>query len=80
MQQQVGRRSLNVFPAAKVIHLTATPFRSDRQELDGELVFRYPFRSATLKGYIKRLRASYVAPAEIELGFSRRTRSNLHLR
>jgi excisionase family DNA binding protein len=58
------------FPKAKVIHMTATPFRSDRQEIDGELVFRYPFRSATLKGYIKRLKASYVAPSEIELGFS----------
>ena len=58
------------FPEAKVIHLTATPFRSDQQEIDGELVYRYPFRSATLKGYIKRLKASYVAPSEIELGFS----------
>lgn len=58
------------FPNAKIIHMTATPFRSDRQEIDGELVFRYPFRSATLKGYIKRLKASYVAPAEVELGFS----------
>ena len=58
------------FPNAKVIHMTATPFRSDRQEIDGELVFRYSFRSATLKGYIKRLKASYVAPTEIELGFS----------
>ena len=50
--------------------LTATPFRSDRQEIDGELVFRYPFRNATLKGYIKRLKASYVAPSTIELGFT----------
>ena len=58
------------FPNAKVIHMTATPFRSDRQEIDGELVFRYSFRSATLKGYIKRLKASYVAPCVIELGFS----------
>jgi len=58
------------FPKAKVVLLTATPFRSDRQELDGEQVFRYPFRSATLKGYIKRLKASYVAPSTIELGFS----------
>ena len=57
------------FPSAKVVYLTATPFRSDRQEIDGELVFRYSFRSATLKGYIKRLKASYVAPSEIELGF-----------
>lgn len=58
------------FPNAKVIHMTATPFRSDRQEIDGELVYRYSFRSATLKGYIKRLKASYVAPSEIQLGFS----------
>ena len=58
------------FPDAKVVLLTATPFRSDRQELDGELVYRYSFRSATLKGYIKRLKASYVAPAKIEMGFT----------
>ena len=57
------------FPNAKIIHLTATPFRSDRQKIDGELVYRYSFRSATLKGYIKRLKASYVAPSEIEIGF-----------
>lgn len=64
------QKVIDRFPKAKVILLTATPFRSDRQELDGELVFRYPFRNATLKGYIKRLKASYVAPSTIELGFS----------
>ena len=64
------KKVLDRFPNAKVIHMTATPFRSDRQELDGELVFRYPFRNATLKGYIKRLKASYVAPSEIELAFT----------
>lgn len=64
------KRVLEKFSNAKIIHLTATPFRSDRQEIDGELVYRYPFRSATLKGYIKRLKASYVAPSEIELRFS----------
>ena len=58
------------FPNAKIVYATATPFRSDRQEIDGELIYRYPFRSATLKGYIKRLKASYVAPSEIELSFS----------
>ena len=63
------QKVIDRFNSAKVIHLTATPFRSDRQEIDGELVFRYSFRSATLKGYIKRLKASYVAPAEITLGF-----------
>ncbi len=64
------QKVIDRFPNAKVVHMTATPFRSDRQKIDGELVFRYPFRSATLKGYIKRLKASYVAPAQIELGFS----------
>ena len=63
------QKVIDRFPSAKVIHLTATPFRSDRQEIDGELVFRYSFRSANLKGYIKRLKASYVAPSEIELSF-----------
>src|SRR5207248_775653 len=64
------KKVLERFPDAKVVHMTATPFRSDRQEIDGELVYRYPFRSATLKGYIKRLKASYVAPSEIKLGFT----------
>jgi DNA repair protein RadD len=53
------------FPAAKVINLTATPFRSDRQELEGDLIYRYPFKSATIKGYIKKLKAWYVAPTEL---------------
>jgi len=64
------KKVIERFPAAKVVLMTATPFRSDRQEIDGELVYRYPFRSATLKGYIKRLKASYVAPKEIELSFT----------
>lgn len=64
------KKVLERFPQAKVIHMTATPFRSDRQEIDGELIYRYPFRSATLKGYVKRLKASYVAPSEIQLEFA----------
>ena len=53
------------FPNAKVANLTATPFRSDRQELEGELIFRYPFKSASIKGYVKKLKASYAAPSEL---------------
>ncbi|MDZ4713732.1 MAG: DEAD/DEAH box helicase family protein [bacterium] len=64
------KKVLDRFPEAKVVHLTATPFRSDKQTIDGELVYRYPFRSATLRGYIKRLKASYIAPKEIELLFT----------
>lgn len=64
------QKVIDRFHSAKIVLLTATPFRSDRRELDGELVYRYSFRSATLKGYIKRLKASYVAPETIELGFT----------
>ena len=63
------QKVIDRFPKAKIILMTATPFRSDRQELSGELIYRYPFRSASLKGYVKRLKASYVAPSEIQLGF-----------
>lgn len=59
------KRVFERFREAKVANLTATPFRSDRQELDGELIFRYPFKSASIKGYIKKLKASYVAPTEL---------------
>jgi DNA repair protein RadD len=59
------QRVFSHFPNAKVANLTATPFRSDRQELDGELIFRYPFKSASIKGYIKKLKASYAAPCEL---------------
>jgi excisionase family DNA binding protein len=59
------KRVFEKFPAAKVVNMTATPFRSDRQELDGELIFRYPFKSASIRGYIKKLRASYAAPTEL---------------
>jgi len=53
------------FSSAKVVNMTATPFRSDKQEISGELVFRYPFKRATFKGYVKQIKASYVAPSEI---------------
>jgi len=59
------QRVFSRFPAAKVVNLTATPFRTDRQEIDGELVFRYPFKSASIKGYVKKLIASYAAPTEL---------------
>lgn len=68
-------RVFKKFPKAKVAHLTATPFRSDRQELDGELIFRYPFKSASIKGYIKKVRASYVAPTELTFTVDDETRT-----
>ena len=53
------------FENAKIINMTATPFRGDKQTIDGELVYRYPFKKATFKGYIKRIKAWYAAPSEL---------------
>ncbi len=53
------------FPEAKVVNLTATPFRSDNKDIEGEFIYRYSFKRAMLKGYIKKLQAVYVAPEEI---------------
>lgn len=56
---------VNYFVKAKIINMTATPFRSDKQTIEGELVYRYPFKKATLKGYIKRIKAWYAAPSKL---------------
>jgi len=54
------------FAAARVINMTATPFRADAQEIEGDLVYRYPFKKATFNGYIKRVTALYAAPSELQ--------------
>jgi len=53
------------FPNAKVVSLTATPFRGDGREIAGERVYAYPFRTAMVRGYIKQITAVNVAPQEI---------------
>ena len=59
------RKVFERFPNAKVVNLTATPYRADDKEITGKLVYRYSFKQAMLKGYIKRLQAVYVAPSEL---------------
>lgn len=59
------KKVLEKFSNAKVVSMTATPFRSDKQEIEGELVYRYPFKRATMNGYVKRVKAWYVAPSEL---------------
>jgi DNA repair protein RadD len=58
------------FPKAKVVNLTATPFRSDNKDIEGDLIYRYSFKRAMIKGYIKKLQAIYVAPEEIYFTFA----------
>lgn len=59
------KKVLVKFSNAKVVSMTATPFRSDGQKIEGELVYRYPFKRATINGYVKRVKAWYVAPSEL---------------
>lgn len=59
------RKVFDKFPDAKVVSLTATPFRGDGQRVTGELVYRYPYSKAMLAGYIKQIHSINVAPSEI---------------
>jgi excisionase family DNA binding protein len=59
--QKVFRR----FPDAKVVSLTATPFRSDELPLEGEVIYRYPFARAMMNGFIKQIHSRSVAPSEL---------------
>lgn len=53
------------FPEAKVVSLTATPFRGDGQPLTGEVVYRYSYARAMMEGYIKQIHSLNVSPDEI---------------
>jgi DNA repair protein RadD len=64
------------FPNAKVVSLTATPFRTDGEPLVGRPIYRYTYAQAMVKGYIKRLHAINVAPQEI--AFTYRNDKRLH--
>lgn len=62
------------FPEAKVISLTATPFRADGQELTGKIVYRYSYARAMINGYIKQIHSVNVAPSEIYFTYQGDTR------
>lgn len=55
----------NRFPDARILSLTATPFRADDQPVEGEVIYRYTFRDAMQRGYIKDITAVNVAPSTI---------------
>lgn len=57
------------FPAAKVISLTATPFRGDGQRPQGSVIYRYSFTKAMVNGYIKRIHSRNIAPEEVSFTY-----------
>lgn len=64
--QKVFRR----FPNAKVVSLTATPFRADEKQMHGELLYKFSFTKAMVNGYIKQIHSRNVAPAELYFTYS----------
>ena len=61
---------IKFFTDTRIVGLTATPFRSDGQRVDGENIYTYHFRDAIKNGYIRNIKVSNVTPQEIELSFS----------
>lgn len=59
------QRVFERFADARVISLTATPFRADEQPIEGESIYRYTFRAAMQRGYIKQMSSRNVAPREL---------------
>ena len=68
--QKVFRR----FPDAKVVSLTATPFRADQLALEGDVVYKYPFSRAMINGFIKQIHSRNVAPDELYFTYRDDTR------
>ena len=64
------QKIIDFFTESKIVGLTATPFRSDGQKVDGENIYTYHFSEAIKKGYIRNIKVSNVTPQEIELAFS----------
>jgi excisionase family DNA binding protein len=62
------------FPNAKVVSLTATPFRSDGRRVTGDVIYRYSYSKAMLVGYIKQIHSINVAPSEIYFTYKGDTR------
>lgn len=66
----------NRFPHAKVISLTATPFRADDQPVEGKVIYRFPIAEAMRRGFIKNLQACNVAPRELVFSYRGDSRSH----
>lgn len=55
------------FKNAKVVKLTGTPFRTDGQEISGELVYKYSLSRAMVNNYVKSLQNNTFIPEQLYL-------------
>ncbi|MAU81216.1 MAG: hypothetical protein CME34_04965 [Gordonia sp.] len=61
---------IQFFDSARIVGLTATPFRSDGRKVDGESIYIYHFSDAVKMGYIRNIKVSNVSPQEVTLLFT----------
>jgi superfamily II DNA or RNA helicase len=59
--------AISYFSGAKIIKLTGTPFRTDGQKIEGELVYNYKLGLAMARSYIKSLENISYIPYELYL-------------
>ncbi len=59
------RQVFDRFPEARVINYSATPTRSDGQLMEGHVIYSFPVIRAIESGYVKRLTAKMLSPAEL---------------
>lgn len=70
---------LKFFSNAKIIGLTATPFRSDGKKLEGKVIYKYNFHEAINDGVIRNVNVINVSPKEVELLFTDENARNFSL-
>lgn len=58
---------VDYFENAKVVKLTGTPFRTDKKEINGHLVYKYPLSRAMYNNYVKSLENIKYVPDELRL-------------
>ncbi len=63
------QRVLDNFPQARVTSFTATPLRSDGQEVEGRRIYRFPIAAAIREGYVRDLASRRLEPTEIHFEY-----------
>lgn len=57
--------SIQYFSNAKVVKLTATPYRTDKRKISGELIYNYKLSQAMANDYVKSLEMHEFIPNEL---------------
>jgi DNA repair protein RadD len=59
-------KTLEHFNATKIVKLTATPFRGDYKEIDGDLIYKYELADAIKQGLVKNIVAEDYTTEKLE--------------